>query len=273
MPLEKNVVRFLDNFSAGTRGAASAEYFIKHGYAVIFLSRQHSQFPFTRWYSHTTNPLFDLLEEPSPEDDTVHVCRDKESELLPILHAYNEAQRQGQLLTVPFVTVTEYLFLLRNVSLAMKPLGRRAMLYLAAAVSDFFMPMDRISEHKIQSRDGALTLVLEQVPKVLGTLVKEWVPEAYVVSFKLETEDRLLIPKAEKSLRSYGHQLVIGNQLHRRKFEVVLVEQKPSSGSTEKEFTNTWIQLPHTNGTPEHEIESDIVTALATRQDAWKQAP
>ena len=26
MPLEHNTVRFVDNFSAGTRGAASAEY-------------------------------------------------------------------------------------------------------------------------------------------------------------------------------------------------------------------------------------------------------
>ena len=50
VPLEKNMVRFLDNFSAGTRGAASAEYFLQQGYAVLFLSRQHSQFPFTRLY-------------------------------------------------------------------------------------------------------------------------------------------------------------------------------------------------------------------------------
>ncbi|KAG1894058.1 major facilitator superfamily domain-containing protein [Suillus fuscotomentosus] len=32
-------VRFLDNFSAGTRGATSAEYFLKAGYAVIFMHR------------------------------------------------------------------------------------------------------------------------------------------------------------------------------------------------------------------------------------------
>lgn len=39
IPLEKNTVRFIDNFSAGTRGSASAEYLLKHGYAVIFLHR------------------------------------------------------------------------------------------------------------------------------------------------------------------------------------------------------------------------------------------
>ncbi len=42
VPLEKQTVRFIDNFSAGTRGATSAEYFLddKADYAVIFLHRQ-----------------------------------------------------------------------------------------------------------------------------------------------------------------------------------------------------------------------------------------
>ena len=34
-------VRFLDNFSAGTRGATSAEYFLRAGYAVIFMHRSN----------------------------------------------------------------------------------------------------------------------------------------------------------------------------------------------------------------------------------------
>lgn len=39
VPLEQNTVRFIDNFSAGTRGSASAEYFLEAGYQVIFLHR------------------------------------------------------------------------------------------------------------------------------------------------------------------------------------------------------------------------------------------
>ena len=31
VPLEKNTVRFIDNFSTGSRGAASAEYFLAQG--------------------------------------------------------------------------------------------------------------------------------------------------------------------------------------------------------------------------------------------------
>jgi phosphopantothenate-cysteine ligase len=39
VPLEHNTVRFVDNFSAGTRGSASAEYFLEKSYVVIFIYR------------------------------------------------------------------------------------------------------------------------------------------------------------------------------------------------------------------------------------------
>ena len=46
VPLERNCVRFIDNFSKGTRGALSAEHFLQAGYAVVFLSRHGSAQPF-----------------------------------------------------------------------------------------------------------------------------------------------------------------------------------------------------------------------------------
>lgn len=60
VPLEHNTVRFVDNFSAGTRGAASAEYFLDHGYAVIFMHRLKSLEPFTRHFSG--QKFMDMLE-------------------------------------------------------------------------------------------------------------------------------------------------------------------------------------------------------------------
>jgi phosphopantothenate-cysteine ligase len=62
VPLENQTVRYLDNFSAGTRGATSAEYFLDAGYAVIFLHRQYSLRPFSRHYTHTKESIFDMLE-------------------------------------------------------------------------------------------------------------------------------------------------------------------------------------------------------------------
>jgi phosphopantothenate-cysteine ligase len=55
VPLEKNMVRFIDNFSKGTRGAASAESFLAEGFAVVFLHRKGSLMPFSHMSSHITS--------------------------------------------------------------------------------------------------------------------------------------------------------------------------------------------------------------------------
>lgn len=45
---------------------------------------------------------------------------------------------------IDFTTVRDYLFLLRRITQLMAPLKERAMYYLAAAVSDFFIPKKRL---------------------------------------------------------------------------------------------------------------------------------
>jgi len=269
VPLEQNVVRFLDNFSAGTRGATSAEYFLSAGYAVIFMHRQHSLSPYTRHYSHTTNPFLDLLSDPassSSKTDDITVLPKHSTALRPVLRDYHQARKAGTLLRLTFVTVSDYLFLLRELSRVMQPLGRSGMYYLAAAVSDFYVPSQKTPEHKIQSGKGSLLIEMDQVPKVLRPMVQQWAPEGFIVSFKLETDADLLIPKARAALERYGHQVVIGNNLVRRKYEVVFVERE-EDGS----FHETWLRLgSEENG--ERKIEKDIVQELKIRHERWQSA-
>ncbi|KAI0522140.1 DNA/pantothenate metabolism flavoprotein [Xylaria bambusicola] len=149
VPLEKQTVRFIDNFSAGTRGATSAEYFLESGYAVIFLHRQFSLLPYSRHYSHSTDCFLDFLHE--SDDGSVIANPAHQQKMLRVLRKYNAAKRQNMLLMLPFVTITDYLHELRAVAQLMRPLGPNGLLYLAAAVSDFFVPPERMSEHKIQS--------------------------------------------------------------------------------------------------------------------------
>ncbi|KAJ2912646.1 hypothetical protein MD484_g7769, partial [Candolleomyces efflorescens] len=289
VPLELNVVRFLDNFSAGTRGATSAEYFLKAGYAVIFMHRQFSLQPFSRHYSHSTNPFLDFLEidgvdqEGSPP--IISVTKPKRADLLDVLTLYKAAHAEGTLHTMTFVTVNDYLWLLRALSQEMSVLGRKAMFYLAAAVSDFFLPRQRMSEHKIQSGKGSLHIEMDQVPKILKPMVDEWTKDGFIVSFKLETDDDLLLPKARAALERYGHQVVIGNDLHRRKHEVVFVSRKPgtsprssppgspTSASNEDQFEEYWLRIPvQDSSLPPHqvkEIEEDIITELVKRHTSW----
>ncbi|MBE3112340.1 MAG: hypothetical protein IMZ46_17840, partial [Acidobacteria bacterium] len=153
VPLEKQTVRFIDNFSAGTRGATSAEYFLEAGYAVIFLHRQFSLLPYSRHYSHATDCFLDFLAE-SP-GGAVQARASSQDKMLAVLRKYRAAKDGNLLLTIPFVTITDYLHELRSVSRLMRPLGPTGLLYLAAAVSDFFVPPDRMAEHKIQSTDAA----------------------------------------------------------------------------------------------------------------------
>ncbi|KAI9927883.1 hypothetical protein ASPWEDRAFT_173534 [Aspergillus wentii DTO 134E9] len=262
VPLENQTVRFIDNFSAGTRGATSAEYFLQEGYAVIFLHRQFSLLPYSRHYSHSTNCFLDFMDEAAPSANSNSVnpdhgpimVRDEyQDQMRDVLRKYRYAKQNNRLLLIPFTTVAEYLFELRSLAKIMRPLESNALFYLAAAVSDFFIPRDRMSEHKIQSSEipasfskertitesdiytgenesqpqnhsKKLVIDLDPVPKFLHSLVDGWAPQgSMVVSFKLETDPNLLVYKARTALERYSHHLVIGNLLTTRKWEVVFV--------------------------------------------------
>lgn len=254
VPLENQTVRFIDNFSAGTRGATSTEYFLEAGYAVIFLHRQFSLLPYSRHYSHSTNCFLDCMTE--GQNSEVVVNLEYQEKMLGVLRQYNSARRNNTLLLLSFTTITEYLWHLRKISMLMRPLGPKAVFYLAAAVSDFFLPRDRLSEHKIQSSEAnrvggvaeqgssgsantsqgkQLMINLDPVPKFLKSLVDGWAPEGMIVSFKLETDPSLLVSKAQQALERYSHHLVVGNLLSSRKYEVVFV----APGKEER-----WIRVP-----------------------------
>uniref|UniRef100_A0A1Q3EZT6 DNA/pantothenate metabolism flavoprotein C-terminal domain-containing protein n=1 Tax=Culex tarsalis TaxID=7177 RepID=A0A1Q3EZT6_CULTA len=222
VPLEHNTVRFVDNFSAGNRGSASAEYFLEHGYAVIFMYRTKSLEPFTRHFSG--QQLLDMLElHEEGMSTTITVKPDSVDVLAPILDKYKNAQETNRMLYMTFTSVVDYMWLLRAACECLAAFERNAVLYLAAAVSDFYVPQDEMPTHKIQSGHGAPTISLQLVPKMLAPLVSLWVPLAYVVSFKLETDEAILIAKSRESLNKYKHKLVIANVLQTRKNRVVFV--------------------------------------------------
>lgn len=257
VPLENQTVRFIDNFSAGTRGATSAEYFLDAGYAVIFFHRQFSLLPYSRHYSHSTNCFLDFMTE--GQHGEVVANHEYQEKMLSVLRKYRAAKESNALLLLPFVTVNDYLWELKEIALLMRQLGSRGLFYLAAAVSDFFIPRDKMVEHKIQSSDitdqvdlaeslsttvpedlntpsgKKLVINLDPVPKFLKSLVQGWAPEGMIVSFKLETDPSLLESKSQSALRRYSHHLVIGNLLSTRKWEVVFIAP---------ESKEHWIRVP-----------------------------
>lgn len=64
--------------------------------------------------------------------------------LAPILANYKAAQEGGKILYVNFTTISDYFWLLKAACESLAPCGYRVILYLAAAVSDFYIPSDQI---------------------------------------------------------------------------------------------------------------------------------
>ncbi len=264
VPLENNTVRFIDNFSAGTRGATSAEYFLENNYAVIFLHREFSLLPYSRHYSHTTNCFLDYMIEDSKTGNVI-IDLKYQNQMKEILKKYQNVKEKNLLINIPFTTVNQYLFTLKIISESLNKIGTNALLYLAAAVSDFFLPHSKMPKHKIQSSKdhggtGKLVIDLEPVPKFLRRVVDNWAPKAMIVSFKLETDDSILIKKSRYSLERYGHELVIGNLLQTRKKQVIFV-------TTEKEEI---IKLNDEQLKNNVDIESIIIPKVIELQDNWK---
>ena len=272
VPLERHCVRFIDNFSGGTRGALSAEEFLDAGYAVVFLTRKHSIQPFTKGLpsGEIVDCLTQILRADPGASGGLGVVVDDGGEagdgfcssggaaaaeekkdnaaattttcetpraiaassgrsaalVAAALSKARAAAVAGTLLRISFETLFEYLVYLKAIAEALNPFGPRAAFYLAAAVSDFYVPLSSMAEHKIQSSEvgsGGLSLQLAKTPKMLGALRRAWAPRAFVVGFKLETEESILVAKAAKSIASYGLHVVVANILETRKERVLIV--------------------------------------------------
>lgn len=295
VPLEKNTVRSLENFSTGKRGAASAEYFLSLGYNVIYLYRENSCVPFARHFQeHISSAIdFEFLKHLcsfSTEDSNINkdaVCPNlklifernpkisiedaqyKSNILKWAYEQYIESCKNDTLLSIPYVTVTSYLNFLRVISIELRPLESKVMIYLGAAISDFYIPENEMPQHKIQSslklrknncstsdkdnqdyycnssvesindeinskvEEEGLTIKLKNVPKCIGLLRQKWCPKAFVISFKLETDEKILLFKASKAIKTYNVHAVVANILTTRYQEIFLVTPKDETNNLE----------------------------------------
>ncbi|GJN21408.1 hypothetical protein PR202_gb08880 [Eleusine coracana subsp. coracana] len=103
--------------------------------------------------------------------------------------------------TVVKKAIGEYSKLLKIVATSMSSVGLHGMFYLAAAVSDFYVPWDSMAKHKIQSAGGPLDMRLIQ----------------------LETDSDILVQKADMALNKYKMNIVVANLLATYKEEVIIV--------------------------------------------------
>jgi phosphopantothenate---cysteine ligase (ATP) len=242
IPMEKNTVRFIDNFSTGTRAAACVEYFLENGYSVIHLNRVGCVEPFARHFCHGSgkktlsciqmeylSKMFGTgIETVNPDKKLAKEIQQSATKAIKALKKYKHYSSTNRLLAIEFESLADYIHLLRMVSVSMTVFDKNAIIFLAAAVSDFYVPASKMAEHKIQSADGRLHMDLEQVPKFLGDVKREWAKHSYVISFKLETDINILTKKALSAIDKYNVDLVVANELHTRYTKVILHDKNKS---------------------------------------------
>lgn len=214
VPLEKNTVRFVDNFSTGTRGSLLAEHLLAQGYAVLYVHRDSAVRPFMKSLFPAVRDVQSWDLEASSHVASVPLSKQQREAAL----ARQAALKSGLYQEVTFNSVVDYLHMLRLCSCALQGVGRDGLLIMAAAVSDFYLPEGTISEHKIQSKGGGTNLELDlfPVPKLLGYVTHMWGPSNYNVSFKLETDQKILHKKATGAAAAYKVDAVVANMLQTR---------------------------------------------------------
>ncbi|CAK9313101.1 unnamed protein product [Citrullus colocynthis] len=215
---EQRCVRYIDNFSSGHRGAASTEYFPKAGYSVVFLYRKGTCQPYCSLLPE--DPFLECFE--FTQESGIQVRQPYSEPVKKAISEHHAAIADGRLLKLPFTTIFEYLQMLHMVAISLRSIGPHAFFYLAAAVSDFYVPWESMAEHKIQSGSGPLHATCSGAKDATG-LRSEWAPTAYCISFKLETDVKILLEKANAALKKYKMHMVIANELLTRKEEVTLV--------------------------------------------------
>ena len=128
------------------------------------------------------------------------------------------------------------------------------------------------------------------VPSLAGCLRGTWAPSAFVVSFKLETDEELLVLKAHKALQRYGvHAVVrvraptcssclplctnagyasrvqVANELLSRTQRVLIVTRSDGAGAP----LVRELQRPAGDA----DIERVLVDDVARLHDAWRSQP
>lgn len=221
VPKEMNTTNFVDNFSTGTRGAACAEELVNSGYFVIFLHREGSSFPFLADLGNLRFLARSPGHEPLRFLENCAPSTKGQLQQLTELNRVPPLEKLGQrLCPIPFTTIFDYLFLLRESCKELSVVGSAALVFSAAAVSPFYIP-----EHQMAA-DNERTQ-MRGAPKMLG-LVKEWSPKAMLISVKLETNSNVLQAKAAGSIVKYGVDMVCSSTLLSNREMVTIVSREPT---------------------------------------------
>lgn len=228
-PLEQKEIRHVTNLSTGQRAAISAEHLVRRGYRVIYFHKTLSLLPFARRFQGG-----DFLDGVTVGEDGAVVL--PEANAAAAREFAQLVTAEQRLTRVPFHTVADYQMGMKTILETLRTtLGddamSRVLVYLVAAVSDFFIPFKELPKEKIDSRPDApsMTIHLQKVPKALarGLVGRRWGRDAFVTTFKLETDESRIDAKVMKHINAFSNiKLVAANLLEDIRREISLYDTR-----------------------------------------------
>lgn len=79
---------------------------------------------------------------------------------------------------------------------------------------------------------------LYNVPKLLKDITQKWCPDAMIISFKLETDEKILEKKCIETFEKYHTDMIIANILETRYNHVILYLPTAEAGKVEALHVN-----------------------------------
>ncbi|XP_952347.1 uncharacterized protein TA12810 [Theileria annulata] len=181
-------IRFIDNFSTGTRGSEIAEFFLMNDYLVIFISRRNCNLPFLKSLFNNDKP-YQLLDSFSVTNDSSFKFEPTEefkSLVLRDLNSYK--QYKSRLFLQYFTTLSEYRESLNVIIKCCNKFKENVAYCLVAAASDFKFSYDSLMKEKFSSKN-VVNLVLEPLPKVRKMIREICGDYPMLCCFKMSTNE------------------------------------------------------------------------------------
>ncbi|OII72051.1 phosphopantothenoylcysteine synthetase [Cryptosporidium ubiquitum] len=260
VPLERNTVRYIENFSTGTRGAYSAEYFLKSGFSVVFFYRKGSHLPFTVDCPSKYDILVSIKNHfiSSNKDNSDFLGNEQFKKVIEA--SKNLINYSDRIFFMEFGSVHEYFNGIDYIISHCTEFPDSFIFFLAAAVSDFYIPENLLPKNKISvSSDASLdfenepktpsiTLELYSTPKY-AQHIRDKLPYCFLVLFKLETEFETLFKKSDILLKKCDANAICANLLQDRRDNVIIftpnsrTEIKKTSDPIEEAIVSNIISL------------------------------
>lgn len=259
VPLEKNMVRSIENISTGTRGAYSAEYFLKAGFSVVFFHREGSHLPFTVDIPSKYDLLVAIGSNLDSNEDHSGLLENERFKKI-VKASRNLINYSDRIFMMEFGSVHEYFNGIDYIISHCKEFPTCIIFFLAAAVSDFYIPENLLSKNKISAsselalssgnefQTPSITLELYSTPKY-AQYIRNEMPYCFLVLFKLETEIETLYKKSDKLLKMCNANVVCANLLQSRRDNVIIftpdskTEIKKRSDTIEESVVSIIISL------------------------------